>query len=86
MNGIALGKSSHTHNIGKVQITVLGRHRADAVSFIRQSDMQRIPVRLRIDRYGGDPQFTAGSYDADRDFAAVGDQHFLNVHAFPPKV
>jgi hypothetical protein len=40
--------------------------------------VERLDVGLRIDREGLDAQFAAGPDDAEGDFAAVGDEDFLN--------
>ena len=38
--------------------------------------MQRLPVGLRVDGDGADPQLAQGAEDPDRDLAAVRDEHF----------
>ncbi|MNL71214.1 hypothetical protein D3C87_1963350 [compost metagenome] len=47
--------------------------------------MKRIAVGLRIDGYGGNAKFAAGANDPDGDFAPIGNQHFMDVHVYPPK-
>lgn len=56
------------------QITPGRGSRADGVSRVGQTHVQRARVGLREDRDRADPQFTAGADNADGDFAAVGNQ------------
>ena len=44
--------------------------------------MHRIGVGGRMDRDGLDPEFVAGAVDPERDFAAVGNQQFLDGHGW----
>jgi hypothetical protein len=39
--------------------------------------MQRLPVSFGVDSYCLQPHFPAGSNNADGDFAAVGDENFV---------
>ena len=57
------------------QVTLGRRRRPDEIRLVRQPDMQRGAVGFGVDRHGRDPQLPAGSYDADRDFSAVGNEH-----------
>ncbi len=50
---------------------------ADEVGFIRLETMEAEPVLLRKDGHGAQPEFGARAEDADRDFAAVGREQFL---------
>ncbi len=47
---------------------------ADGVGGVGQAHVQRVAVGRGIDRDGADAEAPAGADDADRDFAAVGDQ------------
>jgi hypothetical protein len=40
--------------------------------------MERLDVGFRVDRQGLYAQFAAGADDAEGDFAAVGDENFLD--------
>src|SRR5262249_51420813 len=51
---------------------------ADLVRLIRLETMQREPVFMRIDRHRSHAEFMRRAKDADRDFAAVGDQEFTD--------
>ena len=55
-----------------------GRWRGtDADGFVGQHDVFEVGIGLGVDGDGFDAHFAAGAQDAQRDFAAVGDQHFL---------
>ena len=43
--------------------------------------MQRVAIRIGIDRHGGDAHFARGFDDATGDFATVGNQNFFE-HGF----
>ena len=62
---------------GMLQIALRRRRRADADAFIGQAHMHRIGVGGRMHRDGGDAHLLAGAVDAQRDFAAIGDQDFF---------
>ena len=47
--------------------------------FICQTHVARVAVGIRIHRHGGDAQPAAGGDDAAGDFAAVGDQHLVEI-------
>ena len=40
--------------------------------------MQGVRVHVGIDRHGMNPQLLTGAHDADGDFAAIGNQQFLD--------
>ena len=47
---------------------------------VGQPHMHRIGIGGRVDRDRLDPHFVRGAVDAQRDFAAVGDQHAGDAH------
>ena len=58
-----------------VQVRLRARRRADRPGLVRHAHVQRIPVGFGVNGDGGDAEAPAGADDADRDFAAVGDQN-----------
>ena len=64
-----------------LEIRVPGRRGADADIIIGEPDMERLAVGLRVDGDRLDTQLLASANDADRDFAAVGDQDLLEHSA-----
>jgi hypothetical protein len=58
-----------------LQIAIPRRRTADADGPIGQGEVTRSPVFLRKNADRLDIQFPAGAEDAERDLAAVGDQH-----------
>ena len=77
MNRIDVADFGRAHDAIDLQITFRARRRADADRFVRQLDVQRIDVRLGINREGANAEFFAGANDAQRNFAAIGDQNFF---------
>ena len=69
-----------------LQITFRARRRADADRFVGQLHVERIDVGLGIDRERANPEFLAGADDAQRDFAAIGDQDFFEHRRLPVRV
>ncbi len=76
MNRIDIADLRRADDPIDLQITLAARRLADADRFVGQLDVQRIDVRLGIDRDRPDPEFFAGANDAQRDLAAIGDQDF----------
>ena len=60
-----------------LEVAFRARRGADANRLVGQLDVQRINIRLRINRERPDAEFLAGADNAQRDFAAIGDQNFL---------
>ena len=58
-----------------VEIAFRDRRRADASCLVRETDVRREAVRLRIDGDGRNTHPPERPDDADRDFAAIGDQY-----------
>ncbi|MNC45746.1 hypothetical protein D3C81_1803660 [compost metagenome] len=72
MDGVGLRQGCDAHQIGKVQIAVLGQGRTDAIGFVRQPDMEGISVGFRINGDRIDIHLLAGADDPDRNLAPVG--------------
>ena len=66
------------------QIALGRRRRSDQHRLIRHLDVQRVPVRLGIDRNGLDPQAARGLDDPAGDLAAIGNQNALEHAAMHP--
>ena len=77
MDRVGPGDRGRGQDRRDVQIAVLGRRRANADAFIRQPHMHRLGVGGGVHRDRRDPQFTARTLDAQRDFTAIGDQDFM---------
>ena len=56
------------------QVALAGRGRADMDGLVGHLDMQRLGVRVGIDRDRADAEQAGGADDAAGDLAAVGDQ------------
>jgi hypothetical protein len=61
------------HEIGLVH-----RRRANMNRLIRHTHMQRIFVRIGINRNGSNAHFPRGFYNAARDFTTIGDEEFFD--------
>jgi hypothetical protein len=80
MDCIGLGDLGRRDDRGDVEIAVLGRGRPDADRMVGQADMHGISVGGGMDRHRLDAHFLGCAMDAQRDFAAVGDQQALDGH------
>ena len=76
------GVLDRLHDLVDHDVGLVGGRRADVDSFIRHLHMQRIAVRIRIDGDRLDPHLFGRLDHAAGDFAAVGDQNFLE-HSLP---
>ena len=77
VDGISLGDFGRRNDRRDVQIAVRRRRRANADGFIGQPHVHGISVGSGVHRHGSDTHFAAGTVDAQRDFAPVGDQDLL---------
>src|SRR3546814_13514310 len=66
------------------KIALRGRRRAKAIRLVGHLDMQRPGIGVGIDRNRLDPHLARGLDDAAGDFAAIGDQYFLEHQAASP--
>ncbi len=67
---------------GDIQVTFQRRGGADQVRFVRNLDMQRRPVRLRVDGDDANAHRPQRPRDPDGDLSPIGDQHFTK-HCLP---
>ena len=58
------------------QIRLRCRRRPQAIGLVCLKHMKRGTVRIRINSNGVNAKLTAASYDAERDFATIGNQNF----------
>ena len=77
MDGIDIANLGCAHNAIDFQITLGAGRRADADRFICELNMQRIDVGFRINSQGPNTELFAGANDAQRNFAAIGNQNFF---------
>ena len=59
------------------EIRVARRRGADAQRLVGQLDVPRVAIGFRVDGHRGDPHRAGSANDAAGDFAAIGDQDFL---------
>jgi hypothetical protein len=77
MDGIDITDFSGTDQTINFEVALVAWSRADTNGFVSQLNVEGIVIGFGIDRQGPDPQFFAGADDAEGDFAAVGDQDFI---------
>ncbi len=80
MDRIGMGDFRRRYDRGDIQIAVLGRGRANADGVIGQPHMHGIGIGSGMHRHCFDPHFMCGAVNAQRDFAAIGDQQPGNAH------
>ena len=79
---VGMGDFGGRDDVGHVEIGIFGSGRADADRFVGQADVHRVAVGGRVNRNRGDAHFVARTMNPQRDFAAVGDQQFLDRHGW----
>ena len=77
MNRVHVADFGRAHDAVDLQIALGARRRADADRLVRQLHVERIDIRLRVNGERAHAQLLAGADDAQGDFAAIGDQDFL---------
>ena len=77
VDAVGFGDFGSSNEGGNVEVALCGCGRADAHGFVSEFDVQAVFVGFRMDGDGGDAHFTAGTQDAQGDFAPVGDQYFF---------
>ena len=70
------------HDALELEIRLGRRRAADVMCLVRVARMNRIAVRVGVDRRGGDAQLAARPHDADGDLATIGDQDLFEKLAF----
>ena len=83
MDAVGFGYFGSSNEGRNVEVALCGCGRADAHGFVGEFDVQAVFVGFGMDGDGGDAHFTAGSQDAQGDFAPVGDQYFFSMIIFP---
>ena len=76
MNGLRSGTLRDFENQIAAQIRLRCRSGPQAIRLICLKHMKRGTVRIRINSNGVNAKLTAASYDAERDFATIGNQNF----------
>ncbi len=66
-----------------IEIALRRKRRADANGLVGHFHMQRIGIRIRIDRHSGDTEFTRSADDPASYFPAIGNQYLLKHHSCP---
>jgi hypothetical protein len=78
MDGVGVGPFRRRHDRMDVEIARARRRRADPDRLIGGPDVDGVDVGIGVDRDGADAEAAAGSHHAQRDLAAIGDQHRAN--------
>ena len=76
MNGIGIGNLSRADHRRNIKIAERTLSRTNANCFIREPDMEAMPVGLRIDCYGFDSKIAARTDNAQRNLAPIGNKNF----------
>ena len=71
------------HDIINDDIGLVRRRWADVYRFVRHFNVQRIAIRIRINRDGFDTHFTGGFNHAAGDFTTVCNQNFIEHVSVP---
>ena len=82
MHGFRAGVAAGLHDAVDHEIGLRRGRRADMDGLVRHLDVERVAVGIGIDGDGLDAHAPRRLDDAAGDFAAIGDQNFLE-HAFP---
>src|SRR5271154_6165783 len=82
MDGVATSPPSYADYFSDIEIAFAGGSCANRISFVGQAHVERFAVDLAKNGGGSNAEFPAGSKDADGDFAAIGDQDFLEHAIF----
>ncbi|MOA07933.1 hypothetical protein D3C78_1276640 [compost metagenome] len=73
MQGITAGFHRQVHQFARVEVAGQ-RIGADAVGLVRTLDVQRMAVRVGVDRDRANAHLGASAHDADGNLTTVGDQ------------
>jgi hypothetical protein len=77
MDRVGAGDLGGADDRRHAQVAVGAARRADADVLVGEAHVQRVFVRLRVHSHRLDAELTAGVDDAQGDFAAIGDEDFL---------
>ena len=82
VDGLGIGDFGGRNDGRHVQVALSRRCRANANCLVGQLDIFGITIGLGVDHHRLDAHFSAGTLDAQRDFATVGNQYFFE-HGVP---
>ena len=74
MNRVDVGDFSGGDDGGHIQIAVGGTRRPDADGLVGKANVERVAVGFAVDGDGANAEFPAGVQNAQRNFAAIGNQ------------
>ena len=77
MDGVHVGDFRRADHRRNVEIALRQLRRADANSFVGETDVQRIAVRLAVNGDGADAQLLAGTDHPQGNLSTICDQDFL---------
>src|ERR1700678_1376317 len=77
MDGVRIGDLGRADYGRNVEIAAGTFRGTDTDGFVGKSDMQTVAIGFRIDGHGLNAQILAGTDDTNGDFAAIGDEDFL---------
>ena len=78
MDRLAAALARGGDELADVEIRFGGGRGTEQHGGIGLAHMRRQPIGLRVDRHGVETLFVAGANDAQRDFAAIGDEDATN--------
>src|ERR1700674_239769 len=77
MDGVAAGAAGDVDELVDAEIAFARGRGAEGVGFVGEADVEGGAVGFAEDRDRADAEFAAGAEDAHGDFAAIGDQDFV---------
>ena len=78
MHRVGAGLAGRVEDVLHHEVRLRRWGRADAHSFVREADVERVGVGIGVDGHGRDAPLAAGPQDADGDLPAVGDEQFAD--------
>ena len=84
MDRLGAGRLGGGDDLADIEIGLGGLRRADRNGLVGHIDMQRVAVRLGIDRHGLDAEPARGPDDAAGDLAPIGDEKLRNMRVPAP--
>ena len=77
MNGIGIGDFYCRHDARNAEVRLSRGRGSDTHSFVSEAYVQTFAVGSRVDCYRLDTHLAAGTYNAESNFAAVGNEYFF---------
>src|SRR5579863_2635462 len=77
MHRVHIGNFGGADDSGNIQVAESELRRANADGFVGKAHMQRVAVRLAVNGHRADAELLARANHAQGNFAAVGNQDFL---------